>query len=102
MTSALRVPAWPLTVEGGGKPVTGSLDLNPESAKHGAPERAIRAKFMTNGDHWRAFVEMMRGTRNAYAPVHEVMQGHLAREFAAHHENLSGTGPRVSKATTGH
>ena len=89
-------------MESGGKLVTGGLDLNPEAAKHGAPKRAIRAKFMTNGDHWRAFVETVRGTRNAYAPVHEVMQGHLARAFAAHHENLSGTGPRVSKATTGH
>ena len=32
------------------------------------------------------------GRNSAIAPVHEVRQGHLARAFTAHHENLSGTG----------
>ncbi|ABW35121.1 helicase related protein (plasmid) [Deinococcus geothermalis DSM 11300] len=104
--AALRIPPTRPTVDGtpnSPEIVQGGLDaLNPAWVDHQSRVNRARTQHPTLSDLWGSFKETMRGTRNAYAAVQEVMQHDLLTRFTHHHAALTGQQLRVSKATTRH
>ena len=104
--AALRIPPTRPTVDGtpnSPEIVQGGLDaLNPAWVDHQSRVNRARTQHPTLSDLWGNFKETMRGTRNAYAAVQEVMQHDLLTRFTHHHAALTGRQLRVSKATTRH
>lgn len=89
--------------EGTDDVISGGLGgLNPQWVQHQRKAQAIKSKFQTTGDMWGEFKETMRGTRNAYQAVQEVMQNELIKEFHHQHAHLIGAPMRLSKQTTDH
>ncbi len=83
--------------------VEGGLDsLSPEWVQWQRGVTRARRQHPTTSDIWGDFKETMRGTKNAYRAVQEVMQGDLIERFAGHHAGLTGRQLRVSKMTTDH
>lgn len=76
--------------------------LNPDWVEHHKNIARIKNDNPTLSDLWDGFKDTMRGTKNAYAAIQEMMQGELLHSFVEHHAALTGRQMRVSKETTKH